>query len=70
MARHIITAAEVEEYLSKESWDQVAASFGSGSSKKLEYCAKHKLYRVTNRGSVAYIGRELNTAVSLYNERP
>ena len=69
MARHTLTIEEIEEYLDKEYWSQLACSFGIDSNKRLEANTKG-IFRVTTHGKVTYQGKYLAPAVDAYNEAP
>lgn len=67
MNRHMITAQEVQDYLSKETWEQIAGSWGGGSSKTIEVNSVTRHYRVTDHGKVTFCGPDLDCAVKSYN---
>jgi hypothetical protein len=70
MSRHTITVEEVDTYLNQETWDQVAASFGSGSQKKLERNSLTGDFRVKDHDAMKFHGPDLEAAVEAYNAAP
>jgi hypothetical protein len=69
MKRHTITLKDVNDYLGREVWDRVASSFGSKFAKTLEYDRSGK-FRVTDHGTVVYLGENEVAAINAYNEAP
>lgn len=66
--RHTVTEAELTKW-SARHWVRFAASAGEFSNKHLEM-SMDRLYRVTDRGSVCYIGGNAQSAIKEYNDAP
>lgn len=65
MIHHTVTEAELDEWR-KDHWVQFAASLGQDSKKFLEV-SLDGIYRVTDHGTVLYIGSVKASAIAEYN---
>lgn len=68
MARHQVTEKELDDYFC-ERWVQFAASFGQGTSKRMEVSFDRR-YRVTDHGAIVYSGTSKADAIREYNDAP
>lgn len=67
---HKITFEEMTSYLNTDVWNIAASSSNGGSSSKRLETSNNGTFRVTDRGTVTYIGASLGLAVDAYNEAP
>lgn len=65
MARHIVTADQLNKWLSKH-WAEFAASCGMESNKRLEVSLDGR-YRVLDHSEEIYRGSNKLTAIAKYN---
>ena len=66
---HQITAQELMDWMNEDAWNLAASSCGRGSRKQFEM-NNNKMFRVTDRGEVTYLGFDVHEAVEAYNAAP
>ncbi len=65
--RHKITVEEIREFLGRENWRVIASSAGNDSRKTLTINTAGWL-QVIDHGKIKYSGKELDAAVTAYND--
>ena len=70
MSGHVISNADVDEWLRQPQWITIALSSGGGSNKSLEVDAvgRPKVFRVISHGETIFLGADQEAAVRRYNE--
>ena len=70
MARHTITAEELDEWLRMPQWHTFASSGSDVSHKRLQIDAGSDgpVFRVTDHGETKFLGTDRSAAIAAYND--